>query len=262
MKLNRIFALLLFGNLIWNGCTTASQQSEYFMHGILLYNLHYRRPVGIGANPVALHDEIDFESHPKPDSHFDCQPLKSLYKDLNLAAVRECLRNSSKPRIKKVSPDQDSGGVERNAVIFELHREITPYLMLEENDQDSDYGLTPPCFTAVLKKVQVPREIFFQSNDRGQLSCYNAKLPISDEEFLGINAFLNKFKVRVNLPLDHIPTNDTETVHLLATWSLSPFLNQDVQGIPSKIVTSNICQACIGNDKLFLETDSLPPKWP
>src|SRR4051794_26287335 len=88
--------LIVFGCTILMACSSASKRTEHVLHKILLYNLHLRRPLTAGAQPTGEVGQARYESHPKPNEYLDCEPIRWLFKDLNLAALRSCFLNSSK----------------------------------------------------------------------------------------------------------------------------------------------------------------------
>ncbi|MEO5969494.1 MAG: hypothetical protein ABIQ95_06170 [Bdellovibrionia bacterium] len=240
MNFKRLLSILFV--FLGVGCASSQKSDIHLLREIILYNLHYRRPPQIGARFSAEPVESDFESKPKPDSKFDCEPLKSLFTGIDLAAVRQCLdsvNESGKPK----------------KILYKLKREITPFLKLNEDKE------TPTCFQKVLQVLPVPREIYFQALEGGKLSCYNSRIPIVAEEVLGISNYFYSTQVNVDFPLQDLPEEDEETILLLSTWVMAPFFNNGSY-LESKIVTRSLCSACFGGKGLFQETDTLPPFWP
>lgn len=242
MKLIRI--LILGICLVISGCSSASLQNTHELHKILLYNLHLRRPDAAGAQPNADLGDYDYESHPSPNARLDCEPLKVLYKEIPLKSLRECLLDPSKM--------QAAAGAS-----YRLRRATTPYLEIVEKDELAHF-----CFKQYLPKIPVPREIFFQSNESGQLSCYNSRMPMAEEEFLGINSFLFRTVVKISLSKVQVPETDEAWTMLLGTWSMIPFFDGESGVIFSKVVPTDICRQCMSEKNMFKEEDPLPPFWP
>ncbi len=232
-------------------CVSVQQKGGYFMRSILLYNLHFRRPAAVGAMPNAIPGELEYKSYPLPNRSLDCRPLKSLFETIDLVAARKCLVGLK-------------GSLLTQELIYRLKREAAPFLWLEPTKN------VPPCFQEVLKKIPVPREIFFQSstrrsfeiNDGLQLGCYSARIPVAAEDFLEIKEVFTKWVLKVSLPISSILKNDRETIHFLSTWALAPFLDETKKGVLSKVVPTELCQTCMGAQSLFLGTEPLPPQWP
>jgi hypothetical protein len=224
------------------GCASSQKSDIHLLRKIILYNLHYRRPLQIGARFSAERIESDFESTPKPNSKLDCEELKTLFAGIDLASVRQCLVSVNKEGKPK-------------KILYNLEREIAPYLKLREDKEN------PTCFQKILPVLPVPREIYFQALEGKRLSCYNARIPIVAEEVLGINNFFYRTQLILDFPLTGLPEGDEETILLLSTWVMAPFFNK-ASYLESKTVTQSLCSACFGGKGLFQETDPLPPFWP
>ncbi len=239
--------------ILSSACASSQKSDKHWLQQIYLYNLHYRRPPQIGARFQAERLETDFESSPKPNHKLDCEPLKSLFAGMDLAAIRQCLASvNADSRVKNIS--------------YKLMREVTPFLKLEleedegEGETEGETEVTPACFQQILQIVPVPREIYFQAFEAERLSCYNARIPLVADEVLGISDFLRQTRVNLSFPLT-LPEGDEETLLLLGTWALAPFFNTGGY-IESKVVTKSLCALCFEGKNLFLETDLLPPLWP
>jgi hypothetical protein len=239
MNLKNLFVLIL---LLSTACASSQKSDQHLLRKIILYNLHYRRPLHRGASFNAEPLESDFESKPKPDSKLDCEPLKSLFSTLDLGAVRKCLNSIS----------DDTKAIR---VSYKLKREIAPFFILEENKE------TPACFKKVLGVIPVPREVYFQAVEGDSLSCYSSRIPLVVEETLGISNYLTSIRLSVDLPLTRFPEGDEETVLLMGTWIVAPFFNGFAY-IDSKIVPESLCSTCFGGKGLLHATDPLPPFWP
>jgi hypothetical protein len=237
--------LIIFGQLLSVGCATSRKRETHLLQKIILYNLHFRRPPQIGAGNFAEHLDLDFESNPKPNSHLDCEPLKSLFAEVDLARVRQCLSSMNDVSIKR-------------KITYHLKREVMPFFELDSSGDDET---SVSCVQEILQTLPVPREIYFQAPEAGRLSCYNARIPLVEEEMLGIKNFLFSTRLSLTFPITPLPEGDEETILLLGTWIMAPFFNSN-GAIESKIVPRDLCTTCFGGKGLFLETDSLPPFWP
>lgn len=211
---------------------------------IVLNSLHFRRPENIGASVKAVPGDSDYLSQPLPDAVFDCKPFQDLFKDVNLAALRGCLwhikSSASNPHLT-----------------YRLKREVKPFIELYDPDNTA-----PVCIKKLLKTISVPREIFFQSDDfNGEVGCYSARIPLSDEEMLRIPSRLHRFEVAVSLPPDPIPMNDEEMVHLLGTWVLLPFWDGNGKDLLSLVVPEQLCRKCMGEKNLIKKGETLPETW-
>ncbi len=227
-----------------------SQKGEIILPGILLYNLHFRRPEQIGASFNAIPGEEDYKSKSPSDARYNCQPLKELYEGIDLQAARECLQNSTQSASLRNTPE----------LRYRLFRDTAPYLALEP---PSDSTLSnPECYQKHLSQIPVPREIFFQSKVRGELDCYNSRLDLKSEEFLRIQSTLYRDHLHVPLPIIDPPQSEEDTILFLATWSLTPFLTRKENTVSAKYVSSYICRTCIGTSHLYGQHDKLPPSWP
>ncbi len=245
MELLKNIKILILSSLFlfFSACSSGPVKGEHTLHRILLYNLHYRRPSQVGAMPTAEVGEKEYVSNPKPNKAFDCEPLNSLFKDIHLREVRKCFLSSSILQAEK-------------PLSYRLRRNTAPYLQLQESED------TPDCIKQALEKIPVPREIFFQSNEEGALSCYNARIPILDEELLGIRNALHPIEVKIDLPLDEVPKTDQETLVLLGTWVISSFFQNNPNQLQSKTVPRDLCGQCLGEKNVFSDGEPLPPLWP
>jgi hypothetical protein len=162
-------------------------------------------------------------------------------------------------------------------VTYELKRENTPYFQLvlnddadsdesskDDPDQTKDSEKAPACFRQYLQTIPVPREIFFQSLDENEkLSCFNSRIRVAADERggFGILDSLNTTQLNLVLPLDKPPQGERELILTLGTWVMTPFFNEN-KYLPSKLVSTGVCNSCIGPKELFHDTDVLPPFWP
>jgi hypothetical protein len=246
MKLIRIACLaglcIFWG---WGACSSAPRKNEHSLRHVLLYNLHFRRPDHAGAKSTAIPGEEDYMSNPLPNSKLDCEPFSNLYKELNLSGIRGCIQE-----VNKV--------IASTRVSYRLKREMAPFLEIMPPDDSA----ATACFSSVLNKLNVPREIFFQSNDEGVLRCYNARIPIVEEEILGIRNFFHTDQVNIDFPQATRLTTDQETLLYLATWSMIPFFDKESNSIRAKIVPDDLCKRCMGEKAYFAGSERLPPLWP
>jgi hypothetical protein len=235
--------LVAWGCLIFLACSSSPRKNEHLLRQILLYNLHLRRPEFVGARFNASIGDEDYESHPKPGKSLDCISIQSLFKEIDLKRLRECLKSSSKLQ----TPWEIS---------YELIRETAPYLKLEEPQS------APECIQQSLGKIPVPREIFFQSNEQGHLNCYSSRISIFEDEWLGLYSFFHTSRVKLTFPPAKLPITDEETLLLLGIWSTMPFWREKDNAILGTVVPTELCQKCMGDKNMFLEADQLPPHWP
>lgn len=252
-RVKRVWVLGLFflcdlGGIFLTGCSTGEKRETHILHQLLLYNLHVRRPPGVGAESSAVPGEYEYESHPRPNERFDCEPLKTLFSKFDLKAVRNCLNRA-----------------QEGELVYQLTRSPSPFLTLQESNPEDRID----CAERLLKQIPVPREIFFQSgqkDDDGEgvrFSCYSSRLSTIESDVLGVRGAMDKVNVKVQLPIRPYLTNDEETLLLLGTWIVGPYFTEHGgQGIPSKIVSSEICNRCMGRESLFLESEPWPPHWP
>lgn len=239
----KTFIMIGFGFLV--ACSTASLQDQHLLHKLILYNLHVRRPLTPAASLNAEHGEYDYQSHPKPSANLDCQPLSFLFNQLNMRELRSCFESVSK--MQNVKP-----------VSYTLHREHAPFLKLDNPDNS-----VPQCIAKLLDQIAVPREIFFQSTDEGELACYSARMPLEGEGKLGIQYYLESTKVVVRLPMEaEVPKNEEEITILLGTWAVTPFVRNEQSMIMAKIATEGVCRKCLGEENVLLDKEGLPPVWP
>ena len=240
MLLSKLTIIIL--SLFLLSCSTGARKKIDHLHHILLYNLHVRRPLSLGASPYAEKGEEEYESRPKPNSRFDCEPIKWLYREMDLQALQQCLVVSTQVK---------------NPVFisFVLKREVAPYLELNEQTNDQP---APECMKHLVKKILVPREIFYQSAESGELACYSSDLSSLDEKMLGFSEFMFVVDLKEVVP----PENEAALLMLLGTWSLMPFLTENSSEIKAKNFPAELCMKCMGEKNLFRDKKSLPPYWP
>lgn len=243
MKRGPLLLLIIVALTALEGCKSGLKKEEHELNRLLLHNLHFRRPLDIGADPQANYGDWDYETHPRPDGKFGCQAYPALFTNVALAAVRECLRAT-----QDVKPPV--------TVSYRLKREIAPLLELEDLDE------APKCFQEALKTIPVPREIFFQSKEEGTLTCYSARLaPQVDDSILSLKRWLHKFRLNIVFPMEKIPQTDEETLMLLETWGIAPFWNPSRTSIIGRVVPAETCKKCMG-DQVFNPSEGIPPEWP
>ena len=250
--------VILLCSLLVSSCSSLPGNEVHSLKKLILYNLAVRRPVSLGARSGAIPGEMDYETYPKPDVHFDCVPLKRLYKEMDFFKLRKCFQT-----VNQSTWNQD--------VIFELRRSKVPFWKrdepeLEDDDPfeeepDSAEAAVPSCIRVLLDKIPIPREIFFQSNDEGSVNCYSSRIDIDEDDTLKIKSNLQHHELRIAFPLKKIPETEEEMTLLLATWSLAPFFDTSSQ-LNVKLVSTSMCGKCMGEKNMFLSTDKLPPQWP
>jgi hypothetical protein len=241
--MNRAWVLGFFISLNTISCTSFPKKDPDLLHQILLYNLHLRRTESVGADPRAEKGEEFYEINPKPNEKFDCESLSAFYQHVQIASLRECLLSMN--RMKNIP-----------SVSYLLVRDPAPFFKLESPIESAD------CLGRLLPTIPVPREIFFQSPEKGQLECYSARLPIRYDETLGLKSLFHDVKLTIRFPLASVPESDSELLMLLATWSIIPFWEKSERGVKSILVPESLCRKCMGDQNLFSPNAPLPPLWP
>jgi len=229
--------------MLFSACSSAPK-NDHFLHKIIVNNIHFRRPAGPGADPSGGPGGTDYRSDPAPDARLDCRPAAELFNGIDIKAVRECL--SDKTTATPVS--------------YRLRREAVPKLVLNVDEPEK----VSLCVYKTLPEIPVPREIFFETNEYGQMLCYSARLDIEADELAGAKMPMAKIDVTIPLPLKRPPKDDAETVRLLQSWALTPLWGAGRDGKPelkSKIVTKQLCKKCIG-EKNLMQRESVPAYWP
>jgi hypothetical protein len=159
-----------------------------------------------------------------PNERLDCETVDALFRGVDLAAVRDCLKEMREPR----------------ALEFRLMRSARPELRLQETED------TPACARTALATLPVPREIIFQSMAEGHLTCYASRLDIEADQVLGARVPWRRMVVRAELPLDVPPETDAQTARVVTGWVLSPFWGEAGRQVDAKIVPDSICRTCLG----------------
>lgn len=232
--------LLLCGN-----CSSATRREKHSVTKLSLYNLHFRNLSGEGASPIGLPGKPDFQSVPKPNDRFDCEPYSNLFKGVDLLATRECLKSAT-----------SSGSLDFD---FQLIRDTpTPFMEIKEDKKVQ----LPECVRQRLSKLTVPREIVFQSNDGGVLGCYSSNLALSLEGGLGQGQRFYAISIHIHVSPEEVPPSGEEMLLLLKTWSLAPYFGLDQQKITSKYFPEAFCRKCMGVQNLLHRSDILPLAWP
>ena len=240
----RIVMMLFVLLLLIGGCSSAAMQLDRSVQGIFWENLHFRRPTISGADPQAQSTlDEGYLRTTKVSATLDCEPIKSLFKEVDFALLRSCLVELSKLQSAK-------------EIYFELVRDIMPYLKLKDSKE------VPECVRQSISVLPVPREIVYQTNEKGSLSCYSSRIPVADEEFMGINAFLFRTRLTIRLPLPQLPGNDRELVNLLTTWVITPFYDDNGQHLLGELVPTSTCAVCMSRSHIPPGEQSLPPTWP
>ncbi len=240
----RIVMMLFVLLLLIGGCSSSALQLDRSVQGIFWENLHFRRPTISGADPQAQSTlEEGYLRTAKVSATLDCEPMKFLFKSVDFALIRSCLADLSKLQSVK-------------EFHFELVRDIMPYFKLDDSDE------VPACVTQSMSVLPVPREIVYQTNEKGSLSCYSSRIPVADEEFMGIKAFLFRTRLTIGLPLPHLPGNDRELVDLLTTWAITPFYDDNGRHLLGEMVPTSTCGVCMNRSQISPGEQSLPPTWP
>lgn len=236
MRFGVIGAGLMLAGLA--GCASVEKQDQersvQQLHRFALDNLRVRRPLATGVDPQAIPGGVDYLAQPVPNAQFDCEPLESMYHELSLPKIRAC--------IASVPP--------QTVLRYRLRRLPVPVLELLESAPE----LVPACIKELLAKIPVPREIFFQSDEKGGLSCYSARLDLESDDVpaVGVKWPLTKTWVRIDFPIETgIPETDRKMVLLLASWSLAPFFDEEDSTVTSRYVPERFCIKCLGDKNLI-----------
>ncbi len=233
-------AFALAAIFLGDGCSSAPK-NVVGISKLLPTTLRVRRPGAPGADPEAGPGGIDYRSQAVPSASFDCDMTDTLWKDMDFAAIRACLKTV-------VAPID---------VVYRLKREPDPRLVLDSHDEK-----TPPCLAQAMPEIRVPREIAFQSPEPDGLSCYAARLDLEADELLGQKVPGSRFYLWLRLPLQPNPQDDDETRRVLVGWALSPFWDPRTNTVPSKVLTRDLCKACIGERSLHDPDAPLGNLWP
>ncbi|OFZ19689.1 MAG: hypothetical protein A2X94_16675 [Bdellovibrionales bacterium GWB1_55_8] len=239
-----VLILTLCVSVLFNACSTASRSKEVnrtrAITQFVPYSVHFRRTPTKGADPYAGPGGNDYVAEKLPDARFDCEPLQSLFKDIDLDGVRKCLAS--------ISNQVD--------VLYRLSRDPAPAFTLDENES------VPECLKKGLKEIPVPREIFFETVEESRPVCYAGRLNIEEDELFWVKLPIARKALRLSFPLDAPPNSDAETVLLLFSWAITPFWNDTPRSIPSVFVPDAVCDACLGS-KNRLDPSAPPPRlWP
>lgn len=220
---------------------TKNEKGEYQIRSLVPYNIHARRPPGLGADPSVTAGGVDYQSDPLPNEQFDCVNISELYKQLNLVNLRECFKSFEKPV----------------SVTYRLRRAPAPYFEIQKEPPP------PSCLKKLLPEIPVPREIFFQTTEVGQrFDCYNSRLPLEADEFLWVKMPLARKELVLRFPLGDVPSSDEKTHRLLLTWILAPFWEGKPPAIQSKYVPQSICRSCMGEKEMIQESSPPVELWP
>lgn len=241
----RISFLLCVSSSLLGSCSSAvvydKDREIHKIHKVILSNLRARRPPSLPADPKADPGGEDYRSQPVPDSRFDCQPIRDLFKGVLLKELRECLSKTQQPI----------------TVFYRLRRMAQPYWRIEEDEEE-----VPACLKRALPEIPIPREIVFQSNDEGPMQCYSARLDISSDELLSAKMPMDKWLLKISFPISDPYKDEEQALKLLTAWALSPFLNLESREMNVRIVTEQFCKACIGEWEMFQQTGRPFTLWP
>ncbi len=235
---------LLVGLLVL-ACSSAEKRerdsNRRTIRKLIPYSLHYRRTPFIGADPAVGPGGIDYQTNPRPGARFDCEPMKSLFKEIDLISLRRCLGTLKSDLV----------------VLYRLKRDPAPFLVLDENPE-----MKPDCLRTALANIPVPREIFFQSNEEGVMSCYSSRLDIEADELFWVKVPKAKTALRLDFPLASPPETDEQTHLLLMSWAMAPFWRDPGHHLISHLVPDALCRACLGKENML--ENSGPPVllWP
>lgn len=227
------FQVLLLGVLTLGlvQCSTIDSKTDHWVHRIIGYQLHIRRPEAAAAKPTADRYEPEYTSHPLPNERFDCEPFDDMYKKFSFKDLKKCL----------VAVNYTHEGAPISYLLDISQAE--PVWRLEQKED------TPDCIRTSLQTIPVPREIFFQGEENGKLGCYSSSV-----EFV-------QSSMRLSFRLEGLPNGEADMLQLIKTWSIAPFVDDSKQAIRAKAVSTEICLQCMGRENVFLNGEKLPPYW-
>lgn len=247
-------------------CSSAPKQ-ETVLKGMYLPTLHVRRPPGAPADPLAYTFEKGYRSDPLPDARLDCAPADTLFKDIALARVRECLKQLNEPLPRK-NPDPKQ---KEETLYPQLHyrfvREPQPSLELvvpDSTKDPDDARRVPACIRQVLPQILVPREVVYQSaaSPEERPVCYVSRVSVEKEMAFWLFE-THKIALKVDFPISPLPASDEEVRALLKAWALAPLWEDpsEPRVLHGKILPDPACGRCMA-DHLIHPLDPRPPLWP
>jgi hypothetical protein len=241
-------ALVLLGSCTHSRKTQSQPAREYALKQLIPYTLKVRRPLSPGANPKAGPGGIDYQSDPLPGPGFDCQDVNWLFREFKLKELRECLAFV-------VIPSPPAPTI--TELKFNVRWQAVPELVLETDEE------TPECLRALIPRIPVPREVFFQSYDeQGKISCYSSRFDVEANEVGGFRLPFGRTALRVQLPLDPEPKDDAEMRMQLMAWALTPFWDRVKDTLPSRLVMDTVCRQCLGEKTMLGPDTPAPFMWP
>jgi hypothetical protein len=235
---------------------SSSPSREYELRRLIPYTLKVRRPTSPGADPKAGPGGVDYHSAPLPDENFDCRDPEWLFREINLTEARECLAALSAP----AAPNAADTERKIHHLFFTVRWLPVPELELDASKFKEERSAD--CLVKAFGHLPLPREIFYQSNDLGQLACYSSRLAVESNEVGGFKLPINKTALRVELPFKPVPKNDAEMRMLLMTWALTPYWDSKKNTLSAHIVPDAICRRCLGEKTMLGPTDPEPISWP
>lgn len=254
------------------GCT-AVPKNEKVLAGLYLPTLHVRRPSGRAADPLAYPDELAHRADPLPDTRGDCTPVDTLLKDVNWDPLIACLKSMnevlpppaglSQKQLQERSPDYA-------IVRYKFRREPQPALELivpEEPGKDPEEDRRiPQCIREILPRIEVPREIIYQSaaTPKDDPYCYATRLNVEKDRWFGKWGELNPLALRIDFPLLKLPETKEEMKALLIAWMLAPIWEEKaaVRSLKAYVVPDSVCERCFTEGVRIHPLDPRPPLWP
>lgn len=229
-------------------CSTGGRggENEHSIQKVFVNKLRVRRPLGASVDPQAGPGGTDYRSNPLPNERLDCETLASMFSELDLGEARRCL---------------SSLGEGTPPVSYRLRRESRPFLELKSPED------APACLRLALPRIPVPREILFQSPEKGQYTCYSARLDLEANQTFGeLRLPTNRVEVLLKFPLAKKPSDDEETIRLLGAWALTLIWGESSGGkerrLAAKIVPDRLCRRCLGDESFQKEGDPDHLLWP
>lgn len=211
-----------------SGCASTPDYTAR-VERFLFPTLKIRRPEGASADPKVGPGGRDYRSEPLPNERWDCDAPGALFHEVDLETLRSCWSQSQR---------EVSDSKEAIQVTYRLRSEAKPFLELLDPEE------APPCLAQSLPRLPVPREIFFQSIERGDLECFSSRLDLEKNRYLGIGIPLSRWDLQVTWPPESVPKSTDELRKILLGWSLRPFWT-DEERLKVLYVPEHFCRKCL-----------------
>jgi hypothetical protein len=225
-----------------SGDKRTDDENQRKIHKIVAHRVKIRRWPAEPADPAAMPDEKGYRSRHLPNQYLDCEAPAVLFEKIDLQALGRCF--------KSIQSD--------TKVLYRIVREDPPFQELDDPEK------SPECLRRLLPRIPMPRNIFFQSNEEGEMRCYHARFDTDADRVAGIRLPIKKIGVRLDFPLAQPPRTEEETRILLEAWSITPFWDPDTGQIACQFFPSHLCNKCFGQKNVLTGKPEDPPftLWP